>query len=186
MMMELGRWDEAAERLADAPHMDTVNNAELVWLTQAREALSSLGAAKFWRDSIAVVGAAIELVAAAFSDGEADEAWHTDVDQWHALFLRDDLPAPVEDRYAATAAADVARSRGDDASELWRSVIERWGDDHYMGAKAKWRLAEALLALDPANAESPLLLADAEATAVTLGAKPLLKAVRRAQATIGE
>ncbi len=48
-----------------------------------------------------------------------------------------------------------------------------------MGAKTKWRLAEGLFAVDPVNAEISVLLAEAEATAVTLGATPLLEAVRR-------
>jgi hypothetical protein len=105
--------------------------------------------------------------------------------------MRDELGDDVADVIGASHDAIIsdavgARSRGEDASDLWRSAIERWGDDHYMGAKAQWRLAEALLALDPLNAEASMLLADAASTAVTLGAKPLLNAVRRAQGTIGE
>ena len=105
---------------------------------------------------------------------------------WHARFLRDNVLAASSEAFEATATADLARAQGANDPELWRIVVSKWDAETYGGAKARWRLAEALLPVDPPNAEISMLLSAAESTAVKLGAKPLLEAVRRTQSATGE
>jgi hypothetical protein len=82
------------------------------------------------------------------------------------------------DGFRATAAAHLSRAEGNNALSLWRTAVEAWGDQAYYGAKASWRLAQALAEQDPADPEIASLLARAEEVAVGLKASPLLEAVR--------
>jgi hypothetical protein len=81
-------------------------------------------------------------------------------------------------RHRASATADLARARGNNDPDLWRTAIETWADAPYWHAKSQWRLAESLTAHDPDDPEISSLLTDAENVAAGLGANPLLNAVR--------
>ncbi len=85
----------------------------------------------------------------------------------------------VADAALAVAEAFRARLDGHDDPALWKDVASAWDrlDDPYQAARARWRQAEAILAVTPdaragrARARGPLL--DAYEAAGLLGAAPL-------------
>jgi hypothetical protein len=79
----------------------------------------------------------------------------------------------------ATSTADLARAEGDNSPTLWRTAIDAWEDGSYGQAKARWRLAEALVESDPDNPDIESNLDLAQDVAEGLGAQPLLSAIER-------
>jgi DNA-binding CsgD family transcriptional regulator/tetratricopeptide (TPR) repeat protein len=89
----------------------------------------------------------------------------------------------VADAYLATARAYQRRLESEDDPEIWARVAAAWSDRAapYEVALARWRQAEAILGSGAgragrADARSPLV--DAARTALDIGAKPLLRALR--------
>jgi DNA-binding NarL/FixJ family response regulator len=93
---------------------------------------------------------------------------------------------------AATAAAELARARGEDAVEAWRDVADRWRSfgAPYSAAYAQWRFAEAVLAGGGSRAEAQAALVEAHTVSTRLRARPLtaeLEALaRRARLTLAD
>ena len=87
------------------------------------------------------------------------------------------------DAYLATARAHRGRVDGTDDAEAWDAVAGLWAAqaNPYETARARWRQAEATLAAKAAragraDARAPLL--EAATTALSLGARPLLRELR--------
>jgi DNA-binding CsgD family transcriptional regulator len=76
---------------------------------------------------------------------------------------------------AATAAAELARARGEGEIDGWGDVAARWQafDAPYSAAYAQWRHAEAILAAGGVRADAQAALSEAHATATRLRARPL-------------
>jgi DNA-binding NarL/FixJ family response regulator len=73
--------------------------------------------------------------------------------------------------------AEAARLRGEDDPATWQASVDAFGWGHvYETARARWRLAGALLAADERGAAAEELRA-AHAAALRLGAGPLREAV---------
>jgi DNA-binding CsgD family transcriptional regulator len=94
--------------------------------------------------------------------------------------LRDALgpertPSPEIEAHAVTAAAERARLDGRSDPALWATAQSTWdalGMAHH-AAYARWRRAEALLAVHGAREEAGALLRDAYSACVLMGAEPL-------------
>jgi DNA-binding CsgD family transcriptional regulator len=94
--------------------------------------------------------------------------------------LRDALgpertPSPEIEAHAVTAAAERARLDGRSDPALWATAQSTWdalGMAHH-AAYARWRRAEALLAVHGAREEAGALLRDAYSACVLVGAEPL-------------
>ena len=79
--------------------------------------------------------------------------------------------------WLARAEAEWSRLRGPADPEPWRAALTRFGYGYpYEEARCRWRLAEALLALDRRE-EAAAEVAAAHEVAVRLGATPLLEAL---------
>lgn len=126
---------------------------------------------------------AIETVADGVEAGIATSEWIEAAEEWHDRLSNWDLSDPYSRGAAATASADLTRAHEANDPALWRATIAAWSDVPYAEAKARWRLAQALLERDPADPEASELLADAEETATWLKANPLLEAVRATKRT---
>jgi tetratricopeptide (TPR) repeat protein len=120
----------------------------------------------------------IETVADAVNLGVAETSWIDNARNWHTRLTQVSGPMLFGDEFRATATADLSRAEGDNDPDLWRAAVEAWGDQAYYGAKARWRLAQALTEQGPTDPEIASLLAQAEEVAVELKANPLLEAVR--------
>jgi len=141
------------------------------------QALAAIDGAETWLYMIDVAASAIETVADAVAAGLHEPQWIDRAVEWHARF---DQYSGASERYArlrAIGTADLARARGSNDPDLWRTAIETWADAPYWRAKCQWRLAQALIERDPADPEAVILLHEAERTAIGLGARPLVNAV---------
>jgi DNA-binding NarL/FixJ family response regulator len=144
--------------------------------------------------------AAADLATAARATGDADASvieWaETLVEHARELVRPEAFPRgggpPESALHAATAAAELARARGEDAVEAWRDVADRWHafGAPYSAAYAQWRYAEAVLAAGGARADAQAAIVDAHAVATRLRARPLAAEVeglaRRARLAVGE
>jgi ATP/maltotriose-dependent transcriptional regulator MalT len=74
---------------------------------------------------------------------------------------------------------ETLRSRGEDRADAWSTVAARWAERGrpYPAAYARLREAEAAIAENAPRARVTEALASARATAVRLGARPLLKQI---------
>lgn len=72
---------------------------------------------------------------------------------------------------------NLARAQGQNDAELWQRAVDAWADQPYYGAKAQWRLGQALIESDPSNAEAVEYLDSAQKVAEGLKAQPLLDAI---------
>jgi DNA-binding CsgD family transcriptional regulator len=104
-------------------------------------------------------------------------------------FPRGQCPAEAQIN-AASAAAELARARGEGEVDAWGDVAGRWHAyaAAYSAAYAQWRYAEAILAGGGARADAQAALTEAHAVATRLRARPLageLEALaRRARLTL--
>jgi DNA-binding CsgD family transcriptional regulator/tetratricopeptide (TPR) repeat protein len=85
-------------------------------------------------------------------------------------------PSPEIEAHAATATAERARLDGSSAAALWAAAQTAWDelDMKYHAAYARWRRAEALLAIQGTREEAGALLGEAHSACVLMGAEPLL------------
>ncbi len=81
--------------------------------------------------------------------------------------------------FRSTATADLSTAEANNDSDLWRTAVEAWNDQRYYGAKAWWRLTQALIEVGPTDSEIAELLDAAAEVAKRLRARPLFGAVRR-------
>ena len=81
--------------------------------------------------------------------------------------------------HIALCEAEAGRARGDPDPELWRVASNSWDalGQPYPAAYARWRHAEALLGRNARSADAKPTLRAAHATARSLSAGPLLKAI---------
>ena len=79
--------------------------------------------------------------------------------------------------FNAIASANVARVQGRNDPGLWREAVDAWATHPYYGAKARWRLAQALIESDPGDAEAVEVLDSAQRVAEGMKAQPLLDAI---------
>jgi len=89
--------------------------------------------------------------------------------------------APRAGAFLATCEAELSRWRGERDPVPWRTALDAWerAGDPYRAAVARRRLAWALLAHRSGRAEAAVCLADAQAAAARLGARPLGESVVR-------
>lgn len=130
-----------------------------------------------WRDSIWLTAYSIELVADALTAGIGEPSWVDLAQRWHDRFMQENpatyLAAPLK----VTSTADLARAKGENSPALWRDAIDAWDEGSYHQAKARWRLAEALIESGPQNLDIEPNLDLAQDVAERLGAQPLLTAI---------
>jgi DNA-binding CsgD family transcriptional regulator/tetratricopeptide (TPR) repeat protein len=84
-------------------------------------------------------------------------------------------PSPEIEAHAATATAERTRLDGSSDPACWAAAQAGWdglGMSHH-AAYARWRRAEALLAVQGTREEAAALLAEAHSACVRMGAKPL-------------
>ncbi|MFJ7989357.1 AAA family ATPase [Streptomyces sp. NPDC096351] len=84
-------------------------------------------------------------------------------------------PAPVWEAYSRQVSEEIARAEGRETAARWAEVVaafEPLGRPHQL-ARARHRLADALLVEGGRREEATVLLREARATAVRLGARPL-------------
>lgn len=120
----------------------------------------------------------VEVVADAVESGDSGEGWVAAARGWHERFTQVSGAILFRDGITATSAADLARAEGSASIDLWRVAVEAWGDQVYYGAKARWRLARALIEAGGAHDEAAALLDEAGAAADSLKARPLSEAVQ--------
>jgi DNA-binding CsgD family transcriptional regulator/tetratricopeptide (TPR) repeat protein len=84
-------------------------------------------------------------------------------------------PSPEVEAHAATATAERTRLDGAPDPERWAAAQSAWDDVHmaHHAAYARWRRAEALLAVPGGRDEAAALLAEAHSACVIMGAEPL-------------
>ncbi|MFE6224321.1 AAA family ATPase [Streptomyces sp. NPDC057854] len=84
-------------------------------------------------------------------------------------------PAPVWAAHALQVGEELARAEGRDTAARWAETVEAWAPlgQPYPLARARHRLADALLTEGGRRDEATALLRQAHATAVALGAHPL-------------
>lgn len=89
--------------------------------------------------------------------------------------------APRAVAFAATCDAELSRWSGLRVPDPWRRAVQAWQatGDPYLEARARWRLAWALVADRSGRAEAATHLAWAAEAAARLGARPLGAAVAR-------
>ena len=146
--------------------------------------LRALDRDQAWRHAFRLAALAVESVGDGVDLGIATAAWIAAADEWHSRFSVGDTSTPLLRGFSATATADLARAHGRNDPDLWRASIEAWNDVPYYEAKAKWRLAQALIEHDPTDPEATTLLDDAAGIAVELKATPLLDAVAATRQTV--
>ena len=137
-------------------------------------------------DSIWLRAHSIELVADAIAAGIGDDSWLELAQQWYDLFIDDKPTAYMTAPLQATSTANLARAKGHNSADLWRDAIDAWNEGSYHQAKARWRLAEALIETDPDNPDIESSLDLAQDVAQGLGAQPLLSAIEATRATAAE
>ncbi|MFG3487427.1 AAA family ATPase [Streptomyces sp. NPDC047972] len=84
-------------------------------------------------------------------------------------------PAPIWEAYSRQVSEEIARAEGRETAARWAEVVaafEPLGRPHQL-ARARHRLADALLVEGGRREEATALLREARATAVRLGARPL-------------
>jgi hypothetical protein len=77
----------------------------------------------------------------------------------------------------ANPSSDLARAKGGNSITLWRDAIDAWEEGSYHQAKARWRLAGALVEGAPGDPDIESNLDLAQDVAKRLGARPLLAAI---------
>ncbi|MFD8013093.1 LuxR C-terminal-related transcriptional regulator, partial [Streptomyces sp. NPDC059762] len=84
-------------------------------------------------------------------------------------------PAPVWTAHSAQVSEELARAEGRESAARWAETVEAWAPLGlpYPLARARHRLADALLTEGGRREEATVLLRQAHATAVALGARPL-------------
>ncbi|MGW0119799.1 helix-turn-helix transcriptional regulator [Streptomyces sp. NPDC003327] len=84
-------------------------------------------------------------------------------------------PDPVWAAHAAQVSEELARAEGRQTAARWADVVAAWTtlDRPHQLARARHRLADALLVEGGRREEAAALLREAHATAVALGARPL-------------
>ncbi|MFF3841080.1 AAA family ATPase [Streptomyces sp. NPDC001930] len=84
-------------------------------------------------------------------------------------------PAPVWEAYSRQVSEEIARAEGRDTATRWAEVVAAYTplERPYQLARARHRLADALLVEGGRREEATALLRQAHATAVRLGARPL-------------
>ncbi|MEU8526297.1 AAA family ATPase [Streptomyces sp. NPDC048629] len=150
-----GRIDEARAVLADAEG-DTVHTGmhRYVWPLL-------LGAATVEADALGLPAAAGGRAAA--------------LDRITALVRRVAAPSPIWQAYSLHVSAELARAEKRDDIARWTEVVAAYEplDVPYPAARARYRLADALLAEGGRRDEAAALLREAHDAAVRLGARPL-------------
>ena len=114
-----------------------------------------------------------------------DASWLDLAQQWYDLLIEGEPTTYVTVPLRATSRADLARAKGENSTPLWRDAIDAWAEGSYHQAKARWRLAEALIVTDSDDPDIEPNLDLAQDVAEGLGAQPLLSAIKaiRADAT---
>ncbi|MER7538043.1 AAA family ATPase [Streptomyces sp. NPDC097704] len=84
-------------------------------------------------------------------------------------------PAPVWEAYSKQVSEELARAEGRETAARWADVVAAWEplERPHQLARARHRLADALLVEGGRREEAAALLREAHATAVRLGARPL-------------
>ncbi|MDX2564022.1 AAA family ATPase [Streptomyces sp. TX20-6-3] len=84
-------------------------------------------------------------------------------------------PAPVWEAYSRQVSEEIARAEGRETAARWAEVVAAYAplERPYQLARARHRLADALLVEGGRREEATALLREAHATAVRLGARPL-------------
>ena len=116
-------------------------------------------------------------------EGIGDASWLELAQHWHDRFLEEDPATYLSVPLQATSTANLARAKGHNSAALWRDAIDAWNEGSYHQAKARWRLAEALIETDPGNRDIESSLDLAQDVAQGLGAQPLLSAIEVTRAT---
>jgi DNA-binding SARP family transcriptional activator/tetratricopeptide (TPR) repeat protein len=129
------------------------------------------------RDSIWVRAHSIELIADAMVDGIGDATWLELAQRWYDRFIGMNPTTYATLPLQATSTADLARAKGENSAALWRDAIDAWDEGSYLQAKARWRLAEALIETDPDHSDIESNLDLSQDVAQGLGAQPLLSAI---------
>ena len=120
----------------------------------------------------------IETIADAVNEGDEAEGWVELAAVWQKV-----TEASRERRthqsaeFNAVSSANLARVKGRNDPGLWREAVDAWEDHPYYGAKAQWRLAQALIESDAYDAEAVEFLDSAQEVAQGLKAQPLLAAI---------
>jgi hypothetical protein len=109
--------------------------------------------------------------------GDGDSQWLELAQGWYDLLVEKNPATLVTVPLLATSAADLARAKGKNSADMWRSAIGAWNEGSYHQAKARWRLAEALIETDPDHPDIESNLDLSQDVAQGLGAQPLLAAV---------
>jgi DNA-binding SARP family transcriptional activator/tetratricopeptide (TPR) repeat protein len=130
-----------------------------------------------WTETVWLAAQSIELAADAIAAGDDNNAWLELARSWHDLLFKKNPATRVTAPLQATSTADLARANGENSPALWRDAVEPWDDGSYGQAKARWRLAEALIETDPDNPDIESNLDLAQDVAQGLGAQPLLSAI---------
>jgi tetratricopeptide (TPR) repeat protein len=158
--------------------------SDLRWQHQLQEAfdaatagLDMLDSGNVWMHAIRLTAFGIEVAADGIEEGVADQSWLNTASEWHDRFSANHPTIAFAAQFRATADADYARAQGNNDPELWRKAVDAWVDHPYYRAKAQWRLAGALIEVDPTNPEALDLLDAAQRIAVELRAQPLLDAI---------
>ncbi len=142
-----------------------------------KEILNSFTTDDDWTLAPRLAAFVIEAVADAVVEGAAETSWIEDARMWHARLMEVNGPMLFGNEFRSTATADLSRAEGDNDPHLWRVAVDAWGDQAYYGAKARWRLAQALAEADPANTEITELLDQSQNVAEHLNALPLREAL---------
>ncbi|MFF5286447.1 AAA family ATPase [Streptomyces sp. NPDC013171] len=84
-------------------------------------------------------------------------------------------PAPIWQAYSQQVSEELARAEGRETAARWAEVVAAWEplERPHQLARARHRLADALLVEGGRREEAAALLREAHATAVRLGARPL-------------
>ncbi len=143
----------------------------------ARTAFEIHGQQVGWRDSIWLAAYTIELIADGITVGIGDAPWPEMAQHWHNRIMEESPTTYLGTPLRVTSAADLARAMGNNSPELWRDAIDAWSDGSYHQAKARWRLAEALIETSPDDPAIESSLDLAQDTADLLGAQPLQAAI---------
>jgi hypothetical protein len=145
----------------------------------ATEAFEVHGQHDGWTDSIWVAAYTIELIADGMVAGVGDASWLELAQHWHDRFTQEIATARVASPLQATSNADFARAKGANSAALWNDAIDAWEDGSYHQAKARWRLAGALMEATSGDPDIESNLDLAQDIAERLGAQPLLSAIDR-------
>jgi DNA-binding SARP family transcriptional activator/tetratricopeptide (TPR) repeat protein len=132
-----------------------------------------------WSTSMWLAAYSIELIADGIAAGVGDDSWLELAQRWYDRFIEKNPAARGAAALQATSAADLARAKRDNSPARWQDAIGAWDNGSYGQAKARWRLAEALIQTDASNPDIESNLDLAQDVAEGLGAQPLLSAIER-------